>query len=68
MDSNQRMVTWSSEWALVEGQVVCTECMRSQSIFESDTPFIHEPTCKAGDRTVSLPWVHLHEILDSERG
>jgi len=68
MDSNQRMITWSSAWALVEGQVVCTGCMRTQTILESDKPFIHEPGCITGGESASMPWVHLHEILDFERG
>jgi hypothetical protein len=68
MDSNQRMITWSSAWALVEGQVVCTGCMREQPIFQSEQTFIHEPGCTAKDAVEPLPWAELHQILDCERG
>jgi hypothetical protein len=68
MDSNQRMLIWSSAWALVGGQVVCTGCMQSQSIHSSDETFIHEPGCKARDAVQALPWAELHQILDFARG
>lgn len=68
MDGNQRMIGWSSAWVLVEGQVVCTGCMRGQSILLSEQLFTHEPACKAQDYVASMPWVELHQILDRERG
>jgi len=68
MDSNQRMIAWSSAWALVGGQVVCTGCMRGQSISLGEDVFPHEPSCKAKGEVVRLPWAELHQILDSERG
>lgn len=68
MDSNQRLITWSTAWALVGGLVVCTGCMRSQSVSHCEAAFIHEPGCMAKDDVAELPWVELHEILDYERG
>lgn len=68
MDSNQRMIAWSSAWALVGGLVVCTGCMRSQPISQSEQAFIHEPGCEAKDAVEPLPWAELHQILDIERG
>jgi hypothetical protein len=68
MDSNQRMIAWSSAWALVGGLVVCTGCMRSQPIYQCEQAFFHEPGCKAKDTVETLPWAELHQILDCERG
>ncbi|CAI8763163.1 transposase [Pseudomonas sp. IT-P100] len=64
MDSNQRMIIWSSAWTLVEGQVVCTGCMREQPIFQSEQTFIHEPRCIAKSAVETVPWAELHQILD----
>lgn len=68
MDGNQRMISWSSAWALVGGLVVCTGCMRGQSISLSEEVFPHEPACKAKNDVADMPWVELHQILDRERG
>ncbi len=68
MDGNQRMISWSSAWALVSGLVVCTGCMRGQSISLSEEVFPHEPVCKAKNAVADMPWVELHQILDRERG
>lgn len=68
MDSNQRMITWSSAWALVGGQVVCTGCMRGQSMSLNRDVFSHEPSCKAKGEVAESPWAELHRILEYERG
>jgi hypothetical protein len=68
MDSNQHMIAWSSAWALIGGQVVCTGCMRGQSVCQSEVKFRHEPSCIAKDAVDALPWAELHRILDVERG
>ena len=68
MDSNQRMIAWSSAWALVGAQVVCAGCMRGQSISLNGDVFPHEPSCKAKGEMAHMPWAELHQILDYERG
>jgi hypothetical protein len=68
MDSNQQMIIWSAAWALIGGLVVCTGCMRGQSIIHSNLPFPHEPECKTKNDVAELPWAALHQILDDERG
>lgn len=68
MDSNQRMIAWSSAWALVGGLVVCTGCMRGQSVSLCEDVFPHEPGCKAKGEVAEMPWAELHQILDYERG
>lgn len=55
MDSNQRMIAWSSAWALAGGQVVCTGCMRGQSISLNEDVFPHEPGCKAKGAVAETP-------------
>lgn len=64
MDSNQRMIAWSSAWAMIGGHVVCTGCMRGQAISASEDAFPHEPNCKAKGEVAELPWAELHQILD----
>ena len=68
MDSNQRMIAWSSAWALVGGLVVCTGCMRGQAVSLCEDVFPHEPSCKAKGEVARMPWAELHRILDVERG
>lgn len=68
MDSNQYMTKWSAAWALIGGLVVCTQCMRAQSISQSGEPFAHEPHCKSREELSDTPWADLHQILDKERG
>lgn len=68
MDSNQRMIAWSSAWALVGGLVVCTGCMRGQSVSLCEDVFPHEPSCRAQGEVAQMPWAELHRILDVERG
>jgi hypothetical protein len=64
MNSNQRMIYWSSAWALVGGVVVCTGCMRGQSLSNSGESFTHEDNCTAKDEVTVMPWAELHQILD----
>jgi cytochrome c-type biogenesis protein CcmH/NrfF len=68
MNNKQRMMAWSSSWALIGGTLVCTGCMRGQSITDSDRTFAHDSRCKAKDEVTKLPWAELHQILDDERG
>lgn len=68
MDSNQRMIAWSSAWALIGGVVACTGCMQSQTISNAEEPFPHNPNCKAKSEVDPKPWAGLHDILDFERG
>ena len=67
MNNNERMIRWSAAWALIGGMVICTGCMRGQSITHSNETFPHEPDCKAKDEATEMPWAELHQILDEER-
>ena len=68
MDSNQRMIAWSSAWALVGGLVACTGCMQAQSVSLCEDVFPHEPCCKAKGGVAQMPWEELHQLLDFQRG
>jgi hypothetical protein len=68
MDSNQRIIAWSSAWPLVGGLVVRTGCMRGQSVLLCEDVFPHEPSCEAKGEVAEMPWADLHQILDRERG
>lgn len=68
MDSDERMIQWSAAWTLAGGLVVCTVCMRGQPISQSGEFFTHEASCKAKNAVAAMPWAHLHQVLDDERG
>ena len=68
MSTNERMVNWTSSWALANGVVVCIACKKSQPANEADHEFQHEEGCEVADGIAAHPWVALHDILDCERG
>lgn len=68
MSTNERMVSWTSSWALVDGGVVCVVCKKSQQATEADEEFEHEQCCEVAGRKAAYPWVALHDILDCKRG
>lgn len=68
MDSEQRVEQWNARWMIVAGRVVCTGCLESQALVESESQFFHAHACKTYDETSKHPWIALHDILDCARG
>lgn len=67
MDTKRSMERWNAQWMIVAGRAVCTECMESQALEDSEASFIHASDCKP-DPAEPRPWVALHDILDAARG
>ena len=68
MDDEQQIEAWNARWTIVAGRVVCTDCLQSQALEECETPFAHEPMCKAATGGDQQPWADLQNILDMHRG
>jgi hypothetical protein len=68
MDAEHEIEAWNTRWAITAGRAVCTDCMQSQALEECDTPFAHDPECKAATGGDQQPWADLHCILDGHRG
>lgn len=41
MDSEQRVEQWNACWMIVAGRAVCTGCLESQALEDSENPFSH---------------------------
>ena len=67
MDTVRSIERWNAQWMIVAGRAVCTECLESQALEDSEARFIHASDCKP-DSAEPLPWVALHDILDATRG
>jgi len=68
MDSEQRVEQWNARWMIVAGRAVCTGCLESQALEDSESPFAHAHACKTNDEKSNHPWIALHDILDYARG
>jgi hypothetical protein len=53
---------------IVSGRSVCTSCLESQALEDSEQMFSHADACAVSDEGNLYPWVALHDILDSARG
>jgi hypothetical protein len=67
MESERRIEQWSTQWMIVAGRAVCTGCIESQALEDSERQFAHASDCKAEPPEVG-PWAALHDILDAARG
>lgn len=67
MDTERSMERWNAQWAIVAGRAVCTACMESQALEDSEASLIHASDCKRKSAELR-PWVALHDILDAARG
>ena len=67
MDTELRIERWNAQWIIVAGRAVCTHCMESQPLKDSEASFVHAGDCTP-DSAELRPWVALHDILDAERG
>lgn len=47
MDSNPRMIAWSSTWALFGGLVLCKGCVQAKPVSLCGEIITHKPCCKA---------------------
>lgn len=68
VENERRIERWNAQWVIVAGRAVCTSCMESQALEDSESPSIHADTCPASDVEGHYPWAALHHILDSARG
>lgn len=68
MTTDQRLIAWSTAWALIDGVVLCASCRCIQPVSQSDELFAHEQSCMAERAAGSSPWIELHDILDTARG
>ena len=59
---------WNSVFVLMGGNVVCSGCMASQPLTQSEKSFPHSPGCKHDDEDTQRPWQKLHECIEKERG
>jgi hypothetical protein len=67
MDTERRIEQWNAKWVIVAGRAVCTACMESQALEDSEASFVHASDCKL-ELAEPRPWVDLHDILDTTRG
>jgi len=67
MDTERRIERWNARWAIVAGRAVCTACMESQALEDSEVSLFHASDCKLESAELR-PWVALHDILDAARG
>jgi len=64
----QQLMAWNSTFVLMGGAVVCTGCMKPQSVLDSNKVFPHAKGCKHDDAETRRPWDTLHSVLDAVRG
>lgn len=67
MDTERSIERWNARWVIVAGRVVCTECMESQALKDCESEFFHARDCDAKACGL-MPWITLHDILDTARG
>jgi len=68
VETERGVEEWNGRWSIVAGRAVCTGCMESQALEDSESPFLHADTCPASDVEGHHPWAALHHILGSARG
>jgi len=68
MDNERNIEKWNTQWMIVAGRAVCSDCLESQALEDCERPFPHACGCKASGEKSEHPWVALHDILDCGRG
>lgn len=68
MDIERRIEQWNTQWMIVAGRAVCSDCLESQALDDCERPFSHARECEVSGQKTERPWVELHYILDSARG
>lgn len=68
MDNERRIEKWNTQWMIVAGRAVCSDCLESQALEDCEKRFSHARECEASRAKSERPWVELHDILDCTRG
>lgn len=59
---SDQVIGWSGRWSILGSFLICSRCLATQQVEESNEAFAHFPECDASEH-FEHPWHELAELM-----